>query len=137
MTPLERARNSEKERAKSCISCAHLVEIRGVYYCEVNGKILLPRFMNIGHCMHEKSEYKENLEEKNDMKYKKLLLVEDGSVDVEKITEDLKDEPIYIIVYRQGAKMPEIVDLTSEYEGEKSPAIGFEVESERDEENKI
>ena len=29
--------------------------------------------------------------------------------------------------------MPEIVDLTSEYEGEKSPAIGFEVESERDE----
>nr|DAG40180.1 MAG TPA: hypothetical protein [Bacteriophage sp.] len=28
------------------------------------------------------------------MKYKKLLFVEDGSVDVEKITEDLKDEPI-------------------------------------------
>ena len=72
-----------------------------------------------------------------EMKYKKLLFVEDGSVDVEKITEDLKDEPIYIVEYRSGAKMPGIVDLTSEYEGEKSPAIGFEVESERDEENEI
>lgn len=66
------------------------------------------------------------------MKYKKLLLVEDGSVDVEKIEEDLKDEPIYIIRYRQGAKVPEVIDLTDNYEGEKSPAIGFEVESERD-----
>lgn len=46
----------------------------------------------------------------------------------------MKDEPIYIIVYRQGARVPEVIDLTSEYEGEKSPAIGFEVESERDEE---
>lgn len=68
------------------------------------------------------------------MKYKKLLLVEDGSVDMEKLEEDLKDEPIYIIRYWQGARLPEVIDLTDEYEGEKSPAIGFEVESERDEE---
>lgn len=68
------------------------------------------------------------------MKYKKLLLVEDGSVDVEKITEDLKDEPIYIIRYRQGARIPEVIDLTDEYAGEKPSAIGFEVESERDKE---
>lgn len=68
------------------------------------------------------------------MKYKKLLLVEDGSVDVEKITEELKDEPIYIIRYRQGARIPEVIDLADEYEGEKPSAIGFEVESARDEE---
>lgn len=48
------------------------------------------------------------------MKYKKLLLVEDGSVDMEKIQEDLKQEPIYIIRYRQGAKTPEVINLTKE-----------------------
>ena len=69
-----------------------------------------------------------------EMKYKKLLFVEDGRVDVEKITEDLKDEPIYIIRYRQGARIPEVIDLTDEYAGEKLSAIGFEVESERDKE---
>ena len=68
------------------------------------------------------------------MKYKKLPLVEDGSVDVEKITEELKDEPIYIIRYRQGARIPEVIDLADECEGEKPSAIGFEVESARDEE---
>ena len=68
------------------------------------------------------------------MKYKKLLLVEDGSVDLEKITEDLKEEPIYIILYRQGARIPEVIDLTDDYKGEQASVIGFEVESERDEE---
>lgn len=67
------------------------------------------------------------------MKYKKLLLVEDGSVDLEKITEDLKEEPIYILLYRQGARIPEVIDLTDDYKGEQAPVIGFEVESERDE----
>lgn len=67
------------------------------------------------------------------MKYKKLLLVEDGSVDVEKTTEELKEEPIYIIRYRQGARIPEVIDLTDDYKGEQAPVIGFEVESERDE----
>lgn len=67
MTPLERARNSKKERSESCISCAHLVEIRGVYYCDISGKILLPRFMNIGRCMHETSEYKEKSEERKEI----------------------------------------------------------------------
>lgn len=67
------------------------------------------------------------------MKYKKLLLVEDGSVDVEKITEELKEEPIYLILYRQGARIPEVIDLTDDYKGEQAPVIGFEVESERDE----
>lgn len=67
------------------------------------------------------------------MKYRKLLLVEDGSVDMEKIAEDLKEEPIYIILYRQGARIPEVIDLTEDYKGEQAPVIGFEVESERDE----
>lgn len=88
---------------------------------------LLPKDRMVG------KHYNNNVGER-EMKYKKLLLVEDGSVDVEKVVEDLKDEPIYIVVYRQGARIPEVIDLTSEYEGEKSPAIGFEVESERDEE---
>ena len=34
----------------------------------------------------------------------------DGSVDVEKITEELKEEPIYIIRYRQGARIPEVIE---------------------------
>ena len=45
-----------------------------------------------------------------------------------------KDESIYIIRYRQGARIPEVIDLTDEYAGEKPSAIGFEVESERDKE---
>ena len=57
------------------------------------------------------------------MKYKKLLLVEDGSVDLEKITEDLKDEPIYIILYRQGARIPEVIDLTDDYKGEQAKPV--------------
>lgn len=41
----------------------------------------------------------------------KLLLVEDGSVDVDELKEFLERTNIKVVVYRQGAKMPEIIDL--------------------------
>lgn len=53
----------------------------------------------------ELEEIAELLNDANDMKLlagKKILLVEDGSVDVEKLEEN----GFYCIVYRQGAKLP-------------------------------
>lgn len=48
-------------------------------------------------------------------KISKLLFVEDGSVDVDAIEDELYDMGIKVIVYRQGANKPELIDL----EGEK------------------
>lgn len=32
--------------------------VGGNYYCETNGKMLIPRYMEIGRCMHVPSTYK-------------------------------------------------------------------------------
>lgn len=56
MTPLETARNKRKDG--SCIHCANCVEIKGIYYCEISGKILLPSIVNIGYCIHKTNDYK-------------------------------------------------------------------------------
>lgn len=66
------------------------------------------------------------------MKYKQLLLIEDGSVDVEKIENDLAKSQIYIIVYRQGANIPQVVNLYDEVNC--ASAIGFEISEEQTEE---
>ena len=59
-------------------------------------------------------ERNEELEEENKKLKKllnnKILLAEDGSVDVDKLEED----GFYVIVYRQGAKPP--MWLTNQYE---------------------
>lgn len=70
---------------------------------------------------------------KKTKKYNQLLLVEDGSVDLETIKKDLKDEPIYIISYRQSSRSPEVISLVQndDTDGFVS-AIGFEIESDRD-----
>lgn len=44
-------------------------------------------------------------------KISKLLFVESGSVDVDAIEGELFDMGIKIIVYRQGANKPELIDL--------------------------
>ena len=53
----------------------------------------------------------EELEEENKKLNKllnnKILLAEDGSVDVDKLEED----GFYVIVYRQGSNKPEFLDL--------------------------
>lgn len=53
----------------------------------------------------------EELEEENKKLKKllnnKILLAEDGSVDVDKLEED----GFYVIVYRQGSNKPEFLDL--------------------------
>ena len=56
MTPLQPARLYPREE---CITCANCVEVRGMFYCETNGKMLIPRFMAIGRCMGVPSRYKE------------------------------------------------------------------------------
>lgn len=45
------------------------------------------------------------------MKYKGLVLIEDGSVNLENVEQKLEAEGILSIVYRQGARPPELVDL--------------------------
>lgn len=57
--------------------------------------------------------------------YKKFLLIEDGSVDLETLSEDLqeKNPEIRIITYRQGAAIPQLLSLEDE-QGTVT-AIGF------------
>ena len=45
--------------------------------------------------------------------YKKFMFVEDGSVDIEQLEEEMeaKHPEIKVIVYRQGANKPEFLDL--------------------------
>lgn len=59
MTPLEKARyRASLPPREDCVTCANCVEVNGAYYCETNGKLLIPRFMNIGRCMGVPSRYK-------------------------------------------------------------------------------
>lgn len=54
-------------------------------------------------------------EEKKDWHrpYKKFMFVEDGSVDIEQLEEEMeaKHPEIKVVVYRQGANKPEFLDL--------------------------
>ena len=42
-----------------------------------------------------------------------IMFVEDGSVDL----EDLKNLPVNVVVYRQGARLPEIISITGDKNG--------------------
>lgn len=44
-------------------------------------------------------------------KIKKLLFVEDGSVDVDNLEDEMMDLGIKVIVYRNGGAMPKLIDL--------------------------
>ena len=46
----------------------------------------------------------------------KILIVEDGSVDVEKLQKfiDEKNLPVYICVYRQGSAQPKFIEEKDE-----------------------
>lgn len=50
------------------------------------------------------------------LKPTKLLLVEDGSVDLDKI-DNLEECGIQVIVYRQGSRKPELIDLGDKKNG--------------------
>ena len=65
--------------------------------------------------------------------YKKFLLVEDGSVDTDKLKRDLKkhNPEIRIIVYRAGAAVPQLIPVE---ECGTVAAIGFVAEEEEGEE---
>ncbi len=56
MTPLEIAR--KREESESCVNCANCVKVRRAYFCGANGKFLIPRFMDIGRCMHVPSDFR-------------------------------------------------------------------------------
>ena len=62
--------------------------------------------------------------------FKKFLLIEDGSVNTERLKKDLKkrNPEIGIIVYRQGASIPHLLHL--EEEQRTVAAIGFMAEEE-------
>lgn len=65
--------------------------------------------------------------------YKKILLIEDGSVDLEEVKKDFEERnpEIGIIVYRQGAAIPQLVSLGDEQGA--IAAIGFMVADEEEE----
>ena len=48
--------------------------------------------------------------------YKKFLFVEDGSVDIEELEQEMemKNPEIKVVVYRNGANKPELLDLGEE-----------------------
>ncbi len=64
--------------------------------------------------------------------YKKLLLVEDGSVDAEKLKRDLKkhNPEIKMIIYRQGAAVPQLISMEEDHG--MVEAIGFVTEEEEE-----
>lgn len=68
------------------------------------------------------------------MKYKKLLLVEDGSVDLRALKRALKGSEIYIVVYRNGSAISQILDIDTQENFGQVQAIGFEVNSEKSDE---
>ena len=68
------------------------------------------------------------------MKYKKLLLVEDGSVDLRALKRALKGSEIYIVVYRNGSAIPQILDIDTRENFGQVQAIGFEVNSDKSDE---
>lgn len=53
MTPLEQA---QRQKKYGCDTCGKRVVVRGVSYCEVSGKLLLPSLLDVGQCMHVPSE---------------------------------------------------------------------------------
>lgn len=66
--------------------------------------------------------------------YKKFLLVEDGSVEFEKLKRDLKkhNPEIRIIVYRAGAAVPQLIPVEEDLS--TVAAIGFVAEEEEEDE---
>lgn len=48
--------------------------------------------------------------------YKKFMFVEDGSVDIEQLEEEMeaKHPEIKVVVYRQGAKRPELIEVAED-----------------------
>lgn len=45
---------------------------------------------------------------------RQIFFVEDGSVDLDKLKTALQGTSIIVIVYRQGSKMPQLVNLQEE-----------------------
>lgn len=91
------------------------------YDIEKGKEICLRRIKNKlweleGYCL-QKSLYIAGLEETKRIEQlkrpiEKFLFVEDGTVDVDELKEilEIKNPEIYVVVYRQGSKPPEIVN---------------------------
>ena len=62
--------------------------------------------------------YKEILQDlisvKNEKEYTKILLVEDGSIDEDGEREQLEELGYKVLVYRQGARTPEVLENRKE-----------------------
>lgn len=69
MTPLEKARKVQTSEIGGCDTCTNCVKVGGQYYCEANGKMLMPMFLYVGRCMHKPSDYKGA----KGMKYKRRI----------------------------------------------------------------
>ena len=94
------------------------------YDVEKGKEICLQRIKNKlweleGYCLQKFLHYKEQEEYKQAEQAKrpveKFLFIEDGSADVEELKASLavKNPEIFVVVYRQGSKPPEIVNNTN------------------------
>lgn len=59
MTPLEKAKANEK-KPKPCNECPRSERVNGVLYCQVSGKIILPRFEDLCLCGGKRLERSDN-----------------------------------------------------------------------------
>ena len=61
----------------------------------------------------EREEREKRIREQKQNPYQKFMFVEDGSVDTDNLIEEMemKNPEIKVVVYRQGAKKPEILDI--------------------------
>ena len=66
---------------------------------------ILTNQLDVGEIMKNQREYI------SITKTKKLLIVEDGSIDIDACEQDLLDMGIRMLVYRQGAEPPRLYDL--------------------------
>ncbi|MGN1120680.1 MAG: hypothetical protein ACI4Q4_10000 [Oscillospiraceae bacterium] len=57
MTPLEKAKKKAKENKEACCNCEKSERVNGILFCNVSGKIILPRFEGICVCRGKRKEH--------------------------------------------------------------------------------
>ena len=87
-----------------------IVERKLRYYADENGKIDIK---DLERCITG-AVAELDIREKESAPIQKFLFVEDGSVDSDELEEILseKNPEIKVVVYRQGAAKPELVDIS-------------------------
>ena len=119
MTPLEQA---QRQKKYGCDTCGKRVVVRGVSYCEVSGKLLLPSLFNCGQCAHVPSEYEPK---GDDMKTREEDDIEQRDM-IElpcKIYSTNSEYPRIQIVWRGKGGIIRTVEVDEEWEADEYWAV--------------